>query len=350
VPPVLVVQVRGSVVESRHRGAIVEVDRCGSIRRAIGDPETLVNLRSTVKPFGLVALVEAGGAEAFQLTAAEMAVMAGSHSGEDLHVRTLRAVLGRAEVAEQSLACGSEGAPLDRLTAARLASAGEEVGPIRHQCSGQQVSILLLCRLNGWPLEGYWLPGHPVQQLYSTTVARAFDTPAESLVTSTDSCGVPTYAFPLREVARAFAMLADPAAIPDSDPRSSLSPALLRIRDAIVANPEMLAGSRDRLDSSVMNALPGRVVVKGGSEGLCGMAILPRPDRTDAAGVALKVEDGGGFDRALSAATVAVLDQLGVADGLPFGPLDHFRRPLALDPRGAVAGMTVADFELAPAT
>jgi len=59
--PVLVRQVRGGVVESRHRGSVVEVGIDGSIRRLIGDPETVVNLRSAVKPFGLVSLVEAGG-------------------------------------------------------------------------------------------------------------------------------------------------------------------------------------------------------------------------------------------------------------------------------------------------
>jgi L-asparaginase II len=67
-PPVLVRQVRGGVVESRHRGSIVEVTADGSVRRVLGDPDTVVNLRSAVKPFGLVALVEAGGVEELDLS------------------------------------------------------------------------------------------------------------------------------------------------------------------------------------------------------------------------------------------------------------------------------------------
>ena len=60
-PPILVRQMRGGVTESRHRGSIVEVGSDGLVRRVLGDPDTLVNLRSAAKPFTIVAFVEAGG-------------------------------------------------------------------------------------------------------------------------------------------------------------------------------------------------------------------------------------------------------------------------------------------------
>ena len=347
-PPVLVRQIRGGVVEARHRGSIVEVGVDGAVLRVLGDPDTLVNLRSAVKPFGLVALIEAGGIDAFDLSDAELAIMAGSHSGEDLHVRTLQAVFRRAGVSQHYLGCGAQGAPLDALTAARLARDGEKPGSLRHMCSGQHASMLLICRVNDWPFEGYWKPDHPVQRLYSATVARAFSTVAELLILSTDACGVPTYAFPLHEVARAFAMLADPAAIPSTDARSSLADALRRIRDAMMANPEFVAGSRDRLDTSVMKAAPGRIVAKGGAEGLRGFALLPGNWRAGASGVAIKIEDGGGFDRAASAASVETLRQIGVLDPAALRALGRYQRPPALDPRGGQAGEAVAAFELAP--
>jgi L-asparaginase II len=345
----LVCQVRGGVVESRHRGSIVEVGIDGTVRRVLGDPDTLVNLRSAVKPFGLVALLLAGGVDEFDLSDPELAIMAGSHSGEDLHVRTLQSVFRRAGVSQQFLGCGSEGAPLDALTTARLSRDGEKPGPVRHMCSGQHASMLLLCRLNDWPLEEYWRADHPVQRLYAATVARVFCTSPELLVMGTDACGVPTYAFPLHEVARAFAMLADPAAIPASDDRSSLADALCRIRDAMMAHPDMVAGSRDRLDTSVMKAVPGRLVAKGGAEGLRGFALLPGAGRAaTASGVALKIEDGGGFDRAASAASVETLRQVGVLDPAALRALSRYHRPVALDPRGEPVGEAVARFDLAP--
>jgi L-asparaginase II len=326
----------------------VEVGIDGSIRRLIGNPETVVNLRSAVKPFGLVALVEAGGVAEFDLSPAELAVMAGSHSGEDLHVRTLQGVFRRAGVTQQILGCGAEGAPLDALTAARLARDGEKPGPVRHMCSGQHASMLLLCRMNNWPFEEYWRADHPVQRLYAATVARAFDTTPEMLVLSTDACGVPTFAFPLYEVARAFAMLADPGAILATDARASLAPALIRIRDAMVAHPEMVGGTRERLDSSVMKAAPGRVLSKGGAEGLRGFALLPGEGRAAASGVALKIEDGGGFDRAVSAASVETLRQVGALDSAALRALHRYHRPVALDPRGEPVAEAVAEFELVP--
>lgn len=348
-PPILVSQMRGRVVESRHRGCVVEVGIDGTVRRVIGDPDTIVNLRSAVKPFGLVALIEAGGVEAFDLTEAELAIMAGSHSGEDLHVRTLQAVFRRAGVSQQFLGCGSEGAPLDELTAARLSRDGEKPGPVRHMCSGQHASMLLLCRINDWPFEEYWRPDHPVQRLYAATVARAFSTSADLLVTSTDACGVPTYAFPLREVARAYAMLADPTAIPEVDSRSGLADALCLIRDVMIANPEFVAGSRNRLDTSVMKAVPGRIVAKGGAEGLRGFAILDGGTRAEmASGIAIKIEDGGGYDRAMSAASVETLRQAGVLDPAALRALGRYHRPVAMDPRGEPIGEAVPAFELAP--
>ncbi|MGA2513861.1 MAG: asparaginase [Candidatus Limnocylindrales bacterium] len=347
-PPVLVRQMRGGVVESRHRGSVVEVGIDGSVRRVLGDPDTIVNLRSAVKPFGLVALVEAGGVKEFDLSDAELAVMAGSHSGEDIHVRTLQAVFRRSGVLQHYLGCGWGGGPLDALTAARLARDGEKPGPIRHMCSGQHASLLLLCRINAWPLEDYWLPDHPVQRLYAATVARVFATTPEMMILSTDACGVPTYAFPLHEVARAFALLADPAGIPVPDARSSLAAALCRIRDAMLANPEMVAGSRDRLDTSIMKAAPGRILAKGGAEGLRGFALLAGHGRRAASGVAVKIEDGGGFDRAASAASVETLRQVGALDTAALRVLGRYLRPVAVDPRGEPVGEAVAAFELAP--
>ena len=348
--PILVRQVRGDVVESRHRGSIVQADVDGTIQRALGDPDLIVNLRSAVKPFGLVALVEAGGIEAFDLSTADLAIMAGSHSGEDVHVRTLQAIFRRSGISQQMLGCGSLGAPLDALTAARLARDGEKAGQVRHMCSGQHTSLLLLCRINDWPVAEYWRPDHPVQRLYSATIARVFSTSAALLVTSTDACGVPTYAFSLADVARAFAMLADPSAVRPADSRFSLVDALTRIRDAMFANPEMVAGARDRLDTSVMKAAPGRLVAKGGAEGLRGFALMseagsgrPRPS-----GVAIKIEDGGGFDRAAGAASVEALRQIGALDPAALRALARYHRPVALDPRGERVGEAVADFELAP--
>jgi len=363
---------RGGIEESVHRGDVVEADVDGTLIRGLGDPDRVANLRSCVKPFGVVALIEAGGIDAFDLGPPEIALMASSHSGEDLHVRTLQAMYRRAGVSQALIATGSEGMPLDALTAARLARDGEKPSPVRHMCSGQHSVFLLLSRLKGWDPERYWLDDHPAQIAYREVVARAFGTTPGRLRTSIDGCGVATYAFPLREIARAYALLADPSAVTAKDSRSSLAPALTRVRDAMLAHPEMVGGTRDRLDTSLMKAAPGRVVSKGGMEALRGLAILPAirsgtngggsPDlrpganggpgsnghATPATGIALKIEDGDGYERGTWSATVEVLAQAGVLDGQAIRMLARYHRPVELDPHGRIGAEAIPDFDLAP--
>lgn len=348
----LVRQVRNGVEESVHRGDIVEVDSTGRMLRVLGDPDVVVNLRSAVKPFALLALLEAGGLKEFELEAPELAVMASSHAGEDLHVRTLQAMFRRTGVSQAGLATGAEDMPLDALTAARLARDGEKPGDIRHMCSGHHAAFLLLARLGGWPADEYWLSGHPVQVAVREVMARVFARPVGALQTGIDACGVPTYAFPLREIAGAYAYLADPAAVAAGDPRAALSRSMTLVRDAMLANPEMVAGTRDQLDTSVMKALPGRIVAKGGAEGLRTFAILPGPrgrnDGAGASGLALKIEDGGGAPRATAAASVEALAQSGVLEGQPLRMLGRYHRPVSPDPHGRPAAEAIASFELAP--
>ena len=350
--PILVRQVRNGIEESVHRGDIVETDVTGRLLRVLGDPDRLVTLRSTVKPFGAIALLEAGGAEAYDLAPDEIAILASSHSGEDIHVRTLQGVFRRAGVSQAMLACGSDEMPLDALTAARLARDGEKAGPIRHMCSGQHSVSLLLSRLNGWSQEEYWRPEHPSQVAYRSAVARAFGTTPDRLQTAIDGCGVETFAFPLREVARAYAFLADPLAVPADDARSAVAAPLARVRDAMLANPEMVGGRHDRLDTSVMKAAPGRLVSKGGMEALRGVAILPGArigtKVAGASGMAVKIEDGDGFDRGTWAASVEALRQAGVLDGQAMRVLARYHRPISLDPHGRVGAEAIAAFELAP--
>ena len=347
--PVLARQVRGEIVESVHRGHVVRVDAAGLVTHVAGDAEVEVNLRSCVKPFALIALAEVGGFRDYGLSQAEIALMASSHSGEDLHVRTLQGVFRRSGLTQTLLACGTNRAPLDALTAAQLVRDGEKAGPLRHMCSGYHAAMLLLARLGDWSLEDYWNAGHPAQVALRAAVARAFDTTPERLRTAVDGCGVETFAFPLAAVARAYAFLADPEAVPPGDPRQDLAAPLRTIRDAMVAHPEMVGGTRDRLDTSLMKALPGRLIVKGGAEGLRGVAVLPDPARrTGASAVAVKVEDGGGFERATWAVSVEALRLAGVLEGQALRVVGRYHRPVELDPHGRIAAETIPGFDLAP--
>ena len=147
--------------------------------------------------------------------------MASSHSGEDVHVRTIQAMYRRIGVPQAVLACGSDATPLDVLTAARLARDGERPSQIRHMCSGQHSVFVLLAKLGDWELETYWQPEHPAHDGIRRGGRRGVRRGRRRIsATGIDGCGVLTYAFPLREIAKAYAALADPAAIPGGRPSS----------------------------------------------------------------------------------------------------------------------------------
>jgi L-asparaginase II len=101
-----------------------------------------------------------------------------------------------------------------------------------------------------------------------------------------------------------------------------------------------------------MKAMPGRLVSKAGMEALRGVSILagPRTSGSDAGptGMAIKIEDGDGYDRGTWAASVEALVQAGVLEGQPLRMLARYHRPVSMDPHGRVGAEAVATFDLAP--
>ena len=129
----------------------------------------------------------------------------------------------------------------------------------------------------------------------------------------------------------------------------ALRGALERIRDAMMAHPELVAGVHRRLDTALMRAAPGSLVAKGGAEGLSSVGVLAGHggDRVSGAiGLVVKVEDGDGARRAGPVAVCAALAQLGVLSASQVAQVGDSTAPRILDPRGAVAGEVRPAFHL----
>jgi L-asparaginase II len=273
--------------------------------------------------------------------------MAASHSGEDRHVRLVQEILRRAGLTSAVLQ-NQVHPPYDTETAQRLLRDGEKPTALRGNCSGKHAGMVLFAKASGWPIDTYWHPDHPVQRLALETISALSDVPIEEIATATDGCGVVCFGMPLRGLATAFARLADPSAVADPPLRSALT----RIRDAMMEHPELVAGERRRIDTAVMRAFPGRVVSKGGAEGVLAMG-LPRdglPSKSvfgdGPMGIAAKVEDGNLARRAGDVTSISILRQLGlVTDPLP-GGLVEFAAPPIVDPRGDHSGDVRAVFRL----
>src|SRR3954454_4654865 len=105
--PILVEVLRGTLVESRHTGAVAVVDVGGRPVLALGDVERSIYPRSAVKALQALPLVESGAADLYGLDAEGLALACASHSGEPRHVATVTRMLAGAGLDASSLRCGA---------------------------------------------------------------------------------------------------------------------------------------------------------------------------------------------------------------------------------------------------
>lgn len=298
--PVLVEITRGSVVESRHRGAIAISDAAGKLVAHWGDVASPVYPRSAFKSLQAMPLVESGAADAWRVGEDELALACASHSGEAMHVDRVDAWLSRIDCREGDLACGPH-LPIHEPTAHAMLRAGERPCKLHNNCSGKHTGFLTVARHLHIAVDGYERPDHPVQVLARQAIAELCDVKPDAMPIGIDGCAAPNYAIPLSHLARAMARLGD---------RAKLAPtratAAKRLVEAWKAHPTLVSGT-GRACADLIQAGKGQTVVKTGAEGVF-TAVLPE----QGLGVALKIDDGG--TRAAETAMAKVLVLLGAAD------------------------------------
>src|SRR5258707_11272675 len=180
---------RGPIVEWRHRGHIAAVSGAGKMVAAAGAPDTVTFLRSSGKPFQALPLLVSGAADSFGFTVSEIAIACGSHSGEPIHVETVRSMLGKIGVDESALKCGVH-EPFSAAVARELARNQQPPNVLQNNCSGKHAGMIALARHVGASTEGYDRWTNPVQQMIAKTVADFSDIPLDQIAVGIDGCGV----------------------------------------------------------------------------------------------------------------------------------------------------------------
>ncbi len=322
---------RGSIVESRHELELALVDPEGRLEAATGDAARVTTFRSAAKPFQLLPLVERGHADRWGFGDADLALMSASHTGSAEHVAGVQRLLDRIGLGPDALACGYH-EPEDPESLARLRGGAESPSPLYNNCSGKHAGMLALARAEGWPVEGYHLPEHPVQQLALRTVAELCGVDAASIATAVDGCSVVVFALPLSAMARGYAVLAAAARQPGGDARSQ---ALARIARAMMAHPRLVEG-RGRVSTELMEAAAGKLLAKCGAEGL---QLVAWPER--ARGLAIKCRDGA--TRATGPAVVAALERFGALERDEIERLSSLRRARVHNAAGLDVGDVTAE-------
>lgn len=294
--PVLVEVTRGHMIESRHRGSVAVVDAEGSSVLEIGDAGTSVFPRSAVKSIQALPFVESGAADAFGFGNREIALACASHSGEPEHARLAAAMLAAAGLDAGTLECGAHW-PSRQDAALDLARSAAVPTALHNNCSGKHSGFVCTCAHLGVDPRGYVGAGHEAQKAVREAMESVTGAVHGEDVCGTDGCSIPTYAVPLENLARGFARMATGVGL-----GPSRAEAARRIFAACMAEPFYVAGT-DRLDTRLMQAARGRIMVKTGAEGVyCGAV----PEL--GLGIAIKCDDGAG--RAAEVMVAAVLARL----------------------------------------
>jgi L-asparaginase II len=288
--PIIAEITRGTIVESRHRGAFAVCDSAGNVIKALGDVTAPIFPRSAIKAFQCYPLFKSGAVQRFALTDEEIALCCASHNGQPEHLRVAASLLAKAGCSEADLECGAHW-PLDRVAAQTLVLAGQKPGPLHNCCSGKHAGMLILAKQLGVPSKNYTSPDHPVQKQVAETLSEFCGVDLATAPKGIDGCAVPTWAIPLNHVALGFAKLG-----------AANCTGGQRIIAAVRKHPFMVAGT-GKFDTEIMQTIP-RLFIKFGAEGVyCGTIAHA------GLGFALKCDDG-----AARAVEVAVAHMLGKLD------------------------------------
>ncbi|MEV8086691.1 asparaginase [Streptomyces nigra] len=277
--------VRSGVIEGTHHGSVVVLGPDGAVQLQLGDIEAAFYPRSAIKPVQAVAMVRAG----LPLDGALLSLAAASHSGEERHLAGTRRILELAGLTEDDLRNVPD-LPYDPVVRDTWVREGRPPSRLAQNCSGKHAAMLYTCRLNGWSLDDYLDPAHPLQQAIAEIVE---DLTGQRIArVSVDGCGAPLFSVSLHGLARAAARITTAA---PGTPEA-------RVADAMRTHAEMASGS-GRDVAALMRAVPG-LLAKDGFEGVQ-VAALP-----DGRAVAVKIADGA--NRARVPVAAAALAWAGV--------------------------------------
>lgn len=333
--------VRGGHVESVHEGILVVVDDEGNVRATWGDPEWPTFLRSSLKMFQAIPVVESGAADAFGYGPRHLALVCASHNGEPEHVELARDLLFRAGRSESELRCGAH-PPAHDSTRREMTRRSERWAAIHNNCSGKHAGMLSVCTRRSWDVSTYLTPEHPLQREIVSVFAEYADLDAAKIPLGIDGCGVPTLYAPIAAFARALARFAGAGAGRRAHP--SMAPhaaAAARLFDAMTSHPELVGGT-GRFCTELPRAAGRPLLAKAGAEGFYAVAWR----EPDGRGVALAAKAAAGDSRSRDFAVTEALLQLGVLSADGAGRLAPFHAGPMKNHAGTVVGKMESAMEL----
>jgi L-asparaginase II len=185
--------------------------------------------------------------------------------------------------------------------------------------------MLIACQAEGWPLDTYGQPDHPLQRLTRRLLAQFAGLGEDDIRFAVDNCAVPTFLLPIESTATAFARFVTGRGVPLEQAHAAE-----RISAAMREHPEMVGGEA-RFDTDLMAAAAGTILAKGGAEGFQGIGLVEQ-----GLGMALKISDGNA--RAGAPVTLQILQSQGALDQKTLARMETYRNPEVRNHQGELVG------------
>lgn len=329
---ILIEVLRGTVVESIHRGNIAVVNYDGTVLSHCGDMDYLSYMRSASKPVQAIAVLEYGVAEKYGLDLSEIAILMSSHSGEKIHIDVLNRMLQKIGIDIGTLQCGTH-EPLGIDAAKELLFKGLTSNSFHCNCSGKHIGQIAATKVKGFPLEDYSKQDGGIQTEIKQIIVAFSGIEESQIKIGVDGCGLPVYGMPLRNMALAYANLCN-----ENFMNGKYIKSQNYVISAMTVHPEMIGG-KGRFDTELMSHFGDRLIGKFGDEGVYCVGLIGK-----GIGIALKIEDG--HTRAVGPAILEALRQLEVIKSEEMAPMKDLLNPPIKNHRGEIVGEIRASFQL----
>ena len=237
---------RGDLVESLHLGHLIVLSADGSIYLSKGSPELPIYPRSAIKSLQAAAMLKAG----LKVEAIELAIICASHSGSQNHIDLVTKMLNSRDISISQLKNAVD-KPLGEKE--KILWGDKVPNQLAQNCSGKHAGMLITCLQNGWDLNTYLDPKHPLQDSIKNQIEELSGEKVSAI--SIDGCGAPLFAISLIGLARAISNLV-----------KSEDDLYQQIVSACTKYPELVAGD-GRLTTRMMQSVPG-LFMKEGAEGV----------------------------------------------------------------------------------
>ena len=280
---------RDEMIESQHLAHVSIITDPNSYHNFKNSNLTTF-IRSAAKPFQVVPYLKQAEKKSIKTSLEQLAIFCASHSGEEIHTNEVKKALINNNIDKSYLKCGIH-SPFDEITAKELTYQHKEPNEFNNNCSGKHSAALSAAKLSNYSLNNYLDFNSDIQKdIYETLLSY---TGLNYIKRGIDGCGFPVFYLPLTVMADLYYQLA-----------IQKDQYLQHIFTAMTAHPYLVAGN-GRIDTELMQASHGNILVKCGAEGILCLAL-----KQERIGIALKILDGS--TRAYGVLCHKILSDLGV--------------------------------------